>query len=190
MGLEDIRRLRALPERRINYKRLGLICAPLVLIAAFFVYYFQYGPDSRVKEKASAPEKITISLLYPGQDGHLAEKTVEIVGSPTQADRANTIMAELKKIGLLSETVMLQEMVIDSDGVIYLNLTKDILLHDDGGVTKDTIALVYGIVNSFLASFRSTKKVQLLVDWKPVYTVGGIVYTYLPLEFNRQVMED
>jgi tRNA A-37 threonylcarbamoyl transferase component Bud32 len=189
MGLKDIRQLRALPEQRqINYKRLAIICVPLIIVTALLVFFFQYMADSQTKRPVVRVEKNTISLLYSSKDGKLSETIVEIDNTGTLKDKGIAIVGELKKAGLVSEDVALQDLVIDSEGVIYLNFTRDLLQGTANRV--DDIATVYALVNSFLASFRYTKKVQLLVDWKPVYTLRGTVYTYLPMEFNKQVMED
>ncbi len=50
--------------------------------------------------------------------------------------------------------------------------------------------VVYSLVNSFATSFKDVRKVQLLVEGEPIYTIAGLVYTYMPLEFNRELMED
>jgi Sporulation and spore germination len=189
VGLKDIQKSRGLPaEKRVNYKRLIIICLPLIIITALFVYFFEYMADIKPKEQVVRIEKNTISLLYPGDDGKLFEKVVEIDNNATPKDKGNTIVSELKKTGFVSEGLSLQELVIDNEGIIYLNFTKDLI---QGAAAKtDDIGAVYAVVNSFLASFRYSKKVQLLVDWKPLYTLRGTVYTYLPIEFNKQVMED
>jgi len=46
------------------------------------------------------------------------------------------------------------------------------------------------MVNSFLLSLKDAKKVQILVEGQPIYTLNGTVYTYKPIEFNKYVMED
>jgi hypothetical protein len=189
VGLRDIRQLRGLPvEKRVNYKKIALICLPLVIATAFFVYFFEFMADTLPKKQVVRIEKNTISLLYPGNDGKLFEKIVEVDNNATPKDKGIAIISELKNAGFVSEGLTLQELVIDSEGIIYINFTKDLLQGAAG--QSDDIGTVYVIVNSFLASFRYTKKVQLLVDWKPVYTLRGTVYTYLPIEFNKQVMED
>ena len=189
MSLKNIRQLRGLPsEKRINYKKLIIICVPLIILTSFFVYFFKYMADTQPEKQVVRVEKNTISLLYPGNDGKLSEKTIEIDSAATPKDKGGIIIDELKKVGLVPESLSLQEIIIDSEGIIYLNFTKD-LLQGAAGKSDDT-GTVYAIINSFLASFRYTKKVQLLVDWKPVYTLRGTVYTYLPIEFNKQVMED
>jgi len=186
VALKDIRKLRGVPpQKRINYKRLVIICLPLVVATFLFVYFFRYMADTQPK-KIVVVERNTISILYPGDDGKLSEKIIDIDANITQKDKGSAIIAELKRIGVVPQNLVLQEMVIDSEGIIYLNFTKDLLYGDK----EDDAGIVYAIVNSFVASFRSAKKVQFLVDWKPVYTLRGTVYTYLPIEFNKHVMED
>lgn len=188
MGIKDIRRPRGYaPVKRINYKRLVIICLPLVVATFLFVYYFRYVADTQPKRQILRVEKNTVSLIYPDDNGRLSENIVEIDGTATQKDKGNFIINELKTKGLVPGGISLQEMTIDDDGIIYLNFTKDLLQSVAG---NDDIGIVYAIVNSFLASFRYTKKVLILIDWKPVYTLRGTVYTYLPIEFNKQVMED
>jgi hypothetical protein len=189
VSLKGIRQLRDLPSKKqINYKKLAVICIPLIILTSFFVYFFKYMADTQPEKQVVQVEKNNISLLYPGNDGKLSEKTIEIDSAATSKDKGGIVISELKKVGLVPESLSLQEMVIDNEGIIYLNFTKDLLQGANG--KSDDIGTVYSIVNSFLASFRYTKKVQLLVDWKPVYTLRGTVYTYLPIEFNKQVMED
>jgi hypothetical protein len=176
------------PEKRINYKRLIIICLPLVIATALFVYYFQYIADTQPKKQIVRLEKTTVSLLYPGYNGKLIENIIEIDNTATQKDKGTFIINELQKNGLVPAGISLQEIIVDAEGIIYLNFTKDLLQGVAG--KNDDVGIVYAIVNSFLASFRYTKKVQLLVDWKPIYTLRGTVYTYLPIEFNKHVMED
>lgn len=159
----------------------------MVIATFLFVYFFQYVADTRPTQGTAFVHKHTISVVHPGENGKLSEKTVEIDSTLTQKDRGTRIVEELQRNGYLPQNVSLQDMIIDSEGTIYVNFTKDIL-HAIG--KEDGITFVYVLVNSFLASFRYAKKVQFLVDWKPVYTLGGVVYTYLPLEFNEHVMED
>lgn len=188
MGIKGNRHVREQePTKRINYKRLALICLPLVIATFVFVYYFRYIADTQPKNQITRIERSTISLIYPGNNGTLSENIIEIDSAATQKDKGNFIINELKTRGLVPEGTSLQEMIIDAEGIIYLNFTKDLL---QGVAGKDDVGIVYAIVNSFLASFRYTKKVHILVDWKPVYTLRGTVYTYLPIEFNKQVMED
>lgn len=188
MDFGTIRRLRGHGSaKRVNYKRLAIICLPLVIATFFFVYFFKYRADTQPPKYIVRAEKNTISLLYPDENGKITENIIEIDSTATQKDKGTLIINELKTKGLVPDGTTLQEIIIDAEGIIYLDFTKDLL---QGGPSDDDTGMVYAIVNSFLASFQYTKKVLILIDWKPVYTLRGTVYTYLPLEFNKHVMED
>ena len=82
----------------------------------------------------------------------------------------------------------MNDLVIDSEGVLYLNFSKHISEIKTTSMTE--ILRTFSIVNSFLGSFRNTNKVQFLIEGQPVYTLNGTVYTYKPLEFNQDLLED
>lgn len=188
MDIRAIRRLRGhAPRKQVNYKRLAIICVPLVIATFLFVYFLKYGTNTQPAKHIVRVEKNTISLIYPDDTGKITENIVEIDSTATQKDKGMSIIHGLKTKGLVPDGTSLQEMIIDAEGIIYLNFTKDLL---QGAPGTDDIGMVYAIVNSFLASFQYTKKVLILADWKPIYTIRGTVYTYLPLEFNKHVMED
>jgi len=179
MVTKDLRRLRGYGSaKRVSYKRLAIISLPLLVATFVFVYYFRYMANIQPQRQIIRVEK---------NNGKLAEDILEIENTATQKDKGDFIINKLKAKGLVPGDVSLQEMIIDSEGIIYLNFTKNLLQGIPG---KDDIELTYAIVNSFLATFRHTNKVFILIDWKPVYTLRGVVYTYLPIEFNKQVMED
>ncbi|OPY69376.1 MAG: Sporulation and spore germination [Syntrophorhabdus sp. PtaU1.Bin050] len=192
INLKDVENLAAgTPKKRINYKRITLICLPLIIVTALVVLFYEYMADT----KPAGPvivrtEKPTISLFVPGNNGRLAEKTVEINNSGTFKEKADLILGELKKARCLPEGLLLKELVMDSDGIMYLNFSKDLISGTGTGGSFDEIIAVYAITNSFLASFRNTRSVQFLVDWQPIYTLHGIVYTFLPMEFNKQITEE
>ncbi|HNQ46116.1 MAG TPA: GerMN domain-containing protein [Syntrophorhabdus sp.] len=188
MVTKDLRRLRGYGSaKRVSYKRLAIISLPLLVATFVFVYYFRYMANIQPQRQVIQVEKNTVSLIYTDNNGKLAEDILEIENTATQKDKGDFIINKLKAKGLVPGDVSLQEMIIDSEGIIYLNFTKNLLQGIPG---KDDIELTYAIVNSFLATFRHTNKVFILIDWKPVYTLRGVVYTYLPIEFNKQVMED
>ncbi len=102
MGIKDIRRPRGYaPVKRINYKRLVIICLPLVVATFLFVYYFRYVADTQPKRQILHVEKNTVSLIYPDDNGKLSENIVEIDGTATQKDKGNFIINQLKTKGLV-----------------------------------------------------------------------------------------
>jgi len=191
LAKEEIRHHKATPSRtQVNFKRLAIICLPLVVATVFIVLFIDHFSGTNPKPQIVIVEKNTISLFLPTNGGKLVEQTVDIKGTETHKEKGAKILAELKKGGAVPEKLALQELVTDSDGIMYLNFSKDLVTGVPGGGPVGEIATVFSIVNSFLANFRSARKVQILVDWQPVHTLHGIVYTYLPMEFNKTIMED
>jgi hypothetical protein len=61
---------------------------------------------------------------------------------------------------------------------------------EDRPKSPNEIAMVYSLVNSLVSGFKNSKRVQLLVEGRALPTVDGTVYTYLPLEFNNDLVEE
>ena len=133
-------------------------------------------------------EKSEIFICYSKNTGKLEKKILEVKKGVPDKERAHIIIRELKKERNIPEKTSLYEFASDGDGTIYLNLSKDIL--GEKADPANEIMTVYSIINSFLLSFKDAKKVQLLVEGQPIYTINGTVYTYKPIEFNKYVMED
>jgi hypothetical protein len=133
-------------------------------------------------------EKSEIFICYAKNTEKLEKKLLEVKKGVPEKERAHIIIRELKKEKNIPEQTSLYEFASDGDGTIYLNLSKDIL--GEKANPANEIITVYSIINSFLLSFKDAKKVQLLVEGQPVYTINGTVYTYKPIEFNKYVMED
>ncbi len=181
----------AAPERTpINLKRLAIICTPLAIITILVVLFMEHLPGTKPTTHIAITERTNVSLYLPDKEGKLVEKTVGIKAPESNREKADTIVAALKTAGVVSENLTLQDFVTDSDGIMYLNFSKDLVTNPQGERSDGEIVTVFSIVNSFLANFSYTRKVQFLVDWQPVHTIHGIVYTYLPMEFNRTIVED
>jgi hypothetical protein len=181
------------PPRPKRTRRAILLGALLTLCAAAAVfavsYYFGARPERLDRLTPVQPaEKTALSVFFLNEQGKFTEKTVEVMGTLTMEEKADKLIGELKGVGVLPGTLSLDGFTTDQDGIMYLSVSKDITNGPMG--TMKELNTVYGLVNSFLGSFGNVKKIQLLVEWKPVYTLGGLVCTYLPLEFNRNLMED
>ncbi|MGD0235428.1 MAG: GerMN domain-containing protein [Syntrophorhabdales bacterium] len=167
---------------------IGIACAVLLAVVAFqWLYWFREGSDSQQKGSITA-QKETIRLFSPVSKIKLANRMVEVRSDITDKEKADLILRELKKDKVISPGVQLRDVAVGLDGVLYLNLSKNLAEVHPGAPPE--IVVVYSLVNSFASSFKDVNKVQLLLDGAPVYTIGGVVYTYLPLEFNKDLMED
>lgn len=165
-------------------------CLVLVLaLAGTATWYFEIWTDLSQKQRGSVvAQKEVLTLFLPLTATKLERRTLEVRTDASDRERGELILRELKKEKVLPPTVQLRDLAVGVDGVLYLNLSKG-LVEAQGGAPSE-IMVVYSLVNSFVSSFKETRMVQLLIEGQPTYTIRGVVYTYMPLEFNRELLED
>lgn len=142
------------------------------------------------KTRAAEPEgerKISVRLYFESaiDDGLVPEeRSVPLAGD--LARQLQTVMEELVRgstSGLLStlpaETKVL-EVFVSARGIAYVDLSPEARQAVAGG-SKGELLAVYSIVNSVVANFPAIKKVQILVEDKPVPTLAGHVDLSRPL---------
>ena len=162
------------------------------MIAGGAFLWFQFNQmsegDNRQQKDSIKAQKETIRLCSPLSKTKLGNQALEVRSDMADREKADLILRELKKGKVISPGVQLRDLAIGLDGVLYLNLSRNLAEAHPGAPPE--IIVVYSLVNSFASSFKDVRKVQLLLDGEPVYTIGGVVYTYMPLEFNKDLMED
>jgi len=165
-----------------------LLSTLLIIIAAGAVFLF-YQPlrNATPVQRTAAIEKDSISVFFPAGQGRLEKKVVEIQRYLSDKAKAEALFRALKESRCIPDRLKLHDLAMGQDGVLYLNISKEFV---DRATPGREIAMTYGIVNSFIQSFRDVKSVQLLVEGAPVYTRSGLLYIFEPLQFNRDVMED
>jgi hypothetical protein len=171
------------------YKLILIVaCLALAAVVAYqYLYWFREGTDSQRRGPVIAQKEI-IRLFSPAGKTRLGSRVLEVRSDIADKERADLILKEMKKDRSIGPGVQLRDLAIGLDGVLYLNLSKN--LAEAQPEAPSDIMMVYSLVNSFASSFKNVNKVQFLLDGAPVYTVGGVVYTYLPLEFNKDLTED
>ena len=133
-------------------------------------------------------QKETITIYVPTGQSKLIEKKIDITSNLSDKEKGDLIIRNLKAHKSIPDELVLNDLVVDYDGILYLNFSHIISEKPITAMTE--ILKTFSIVNSFLGSFRNTNKVQFLVEGQPVYTLNGTVYTYKPLEFNKDLLED
>ncbi len=165
-----------------------VVCGLLLLTGAFICLDWMKQSSGRQQKGPVPNQKKTIHLYSPLKKNRLGSRVLEVRSTIADKEKAELILKELKKDKVIAPTVQLQDIALGIDTVLYLNLSKNLAEVQSGAPSE--IIMVYSLVNSFVSSFDDIRKVQLLLDGEPTYTIAGAVYTYLPLEFNKDLLED
>ena len=168
-------------------RRSAVIFGLLVLVATGIGCYLYSLPATPAVRRAALGEREAISVFFPGEQGRLARKAVEVRKQLSDRARADILWRELKEARSIPDRLRLYELAVGEDGVLYLNVSKEFI---DADNPEREVTMVYGIVNSFAASFPGVRSVQLLVEGEPVYTRSGILYILKPLQPNKELLED
>jgi hypothetical protein len=165
-----------------------VLAAIIVLAAGAMAYIYKDMWIKKPQQLITIVQKETVSVYFPIGQGKLAEKKIDITSNLSDQEKGNLIIRNLKALKSIPEELILNDLVVDSDGIVHLNFSKNISEKKTTAMTE--ILKTFSIVNSFLGSLRNTNKVQFLVEGQPVYTLNGAAYTYKPLEFNQDLLED
>lgn len=174
-------------DRSPKIFRILLLLLLLSVILLFVSYHIRREDHGTSREAAVTQQKDTLDIYYPTDALHLAKKTIETKKTSSSKEKANVILRSLQQSGCIPPNTSLIEIAFDTEGTIYVDLSKDITIGFPSGM-KD-ISATYALINSLITNFKDGKKVQILIEGKPAYTLGGIVYTYLPVSFNKDFLE-
>ena len=153
--------------------------------AGIAIYQRQHA--TRVVERGEAVQSDQVSVYFPDEQGKLVRKMVDVQKQLSDKARADTLLRELKEARCVPDRLKVYELAVGQGGVLYLNLSGEFI---DRATPEREITMTYGIVNSFLESFRGAQSVQILVEGQPVYTRSGVLYILEPLRFNGELLEE
>ena len=149
---------------------------------------------AREDEGAGRAERtINVKLFFQAADRPglvMEERTVPF--SSDLGTQLKAVVSELiqgSKSGLVAtlppETKVL-EVFVSARGVAYVDLSKEASSGTAG--SHDELLSVYSIVNSLTANFPAVKRVQILVDDRPVETLAGHVDLTRPLSADMTLL--
>ena len=169
-------------------KRFIIIFTVAISLTAFLIVYDYIRKPEQVKNTST---ETTDSLyIFAPKDGvKLVQNALEIKANMSEKQKIDVIINELKKQKCVPEKLALYDFATDEDGVMYLNLSKEILDNKANDALQE-ITMTYAIVNTFITNIRNINKVQLLVEGHPTETINGALYIYKPLELKKDLLED
>jgi hypothetical protein len=164
---------------------IGIVVAVITAVIVAQIMGFRQNGSSVMTFAVS--ETQSISAFVPGENGLLERRTSDVPQQLPDRAKGETIFRSLREGRCIPDRLKLYDLAFGKDGMLYLNVSKEFI---ERASPEKEINMTYGIVNSFIESFRGAKSIQLLVEGLPVYTKSGLLYIFEPLEFNRDVMEE
>ncbi len=174
------------PQQR-RVRTIFIILLGLIAVIAVLITGYRLKVSLEPKPIFTAPDMQVVSIFLPAQS-KLVENKLEVRSNISDKEKAEMIINKLKQEKRLPQGFRLYEFATDAEGIMYLNVSRDII--DDKPATMKEILTVYSIAHSFLATFKEAKKVLFLADGQVLYTLHGTLYTYKPIEFNPDLLED
>ena len=169
----------------------GKILFFLVLIGIGFVLLFHQQMFRSIKplskrRSISAERKEVLLYFSDSEGGYLVGEKRNILKKNTVQDEAKETVVELikgpngKLIPTLPPRTELLTLQISDAGVARVNFTPALSKDHPGGSSAEMMT-VYSIVNSLSLNFPQIKRVQFLIDGKPIATIVGHLSLEQPL---------
>ena len=138
-------------------------------------------------EEGPAGRRISVRLYFeaPDRDGLLPEER-EIAFSPDLAVQLRTVVEELAKgsttglLATLPPATRVLGVFVQARGVAHVDLSAEAGTGLPGG-SRAELFTVYSIVNTIVTNFPSVSRVRILVDDRPLTSLGGHVDLSRPL---------
>jgi hypothetical protein len=194
-------RLRLTPRRvdALTAVGLALLAAGVSLSSPYWARFLRQplaavGEEPAATSVPAGPEpspeaerKINVKLFFETEDqtGLLSEDR----SVPFTGDLPRQVRIVLEELIRGSETGLVRpvdpatrvlEVFVSAGGVAYLDLSGEAAAGLKGGSRAELLS-VYALVNSVTANFPSIKRVQILLDDRPVPTLAGHVDLSRPL---------
>ena len=144
------------------------------------------GPDSLDQAAASSLPPSIVDDAAPSE-GHIQVKLYVLASSGRELATANEVIPletslqlQAKRVVELllerSQTiprgVVLRELFITSQGIAYLDLSREIVANHPGGSSAEELT-VFSLTNTLVANFPAVKMVKILVEGREVQTLAG-----------------
>lgn len=177
----------------------------LIVLAGFGIFYFvipwiSSQPLRKIETKTTINlpegEKIKRTLFFTLEDRLAVEERK--MPAPLKEDLIAQIkdvlkelikgpVADLRLTPVLPNETRIKGVFLDTNGICYLNFSRDIQEKFPGGTWTEILGL-YSIVNTLTSNFSEIKGVQILVEGYEVETLSGHVDTRYPLQRREDLI--
>jgi len=176
---------RKLKKKTAKKGRGGKILFLLILIGIIALIFYLFRQDiinllkPRLEKWSLMEKKKEVLLYFSDNEGEclIGEKR-EILKKNVVKEEAKETIIELikgprgKLISTLPPRTKLLTLQINDAGLAKVNFTLALSKNHPGGSSAEMMT-VYSIVNSLALNFPQIKRVQILIDGKPIETIAG-----------------
>ena len=96
----------------------------IVLAAGAMAYIYRDMWIKKPQQLVTIVQKETVSIYFPTGQGKLIEKKIDITSNLSDKEKGNFIIRNLKTLKSIPEELTLNDLVVDSDGILYLEFFK------------------------------------------------------------------
>ena len=167
---------KGVPKRvlRETLEKIGIIKKPLIRPLVKEVFVDLFFSDDQGGYLVSEKRKIQIK----GPVSSMAKQVVlELIKGP-----------KTRLIRTLPAQTVIKAIRIDKEGTAFVDFDQSIKTRHPGGSSAEILS-IYSIVNSLTRSFHAIKRVQILVDGKPIDTLAGHISCRRTFEFNKALVK-
>ncbi len=136
-----------------------------------------------------------IILYFSDMDGEflVGERRRIMKRDETKEEAKETIIELIKgPKGKLIPTLPVRtkclNLKIDDNGIAIVNFNRALIKDHPGGSTGE-IMTTYSIVNSLVINFPQIKKVQILIEGRPIETISGHISLRQPIPYNPDLIK-
>jgi germination protein M len=124
---------------------------------------------------------IQVKLYVVARSGRrLATESQEIPLEPSVQQQASEVVELLlRRSAAFPLGVKLLEIFITSQGVAYVDLSKELISNHPGGSSAEELT-VFSLTSTLVANFPAIKTVKLLVEGREIQTIAGHLDLTLP----------
>jgi sporulation and spore germination protein len=145
------------------------------------------APAAAEEAAAAVERQINVKLFFQAADRRgLALEERAVTFSSDLARQLHAVVEELvrgSKAGLgatLAPDTRVLHVFVSARGTAYVDLSKEAAANHLGGSEAELVT-VYSVVNSLAVNFPAIKRVQILIEDRPVATLAGHVDLTRPL---------
>ena len=167
------------PQKGRGGKILFLLILSGIVLIAFFHQQIYHSIKPLFERRSILVERKEVFLYFSYSEGeYLIGEKRKILKKNEAKEEAKETIVELikgpkgKLIPTLTSRTKLLTLQINDTGVAKVNFNPALSKDHPGGSSAEMMT-VYSIVNSLALNFPQIKRVQILIDGKPIETITG-----------------